>query len=71
MNRRTFLSANGALLAGFALTKAIPVLADTSLDTGWRTFEVVSEVELLKPDCMAAEMCGSPINIVYFIECSI
>lgn len=49
MNRRSFLRANGALCAGFALTKAAPVLAEAWAQGGWRTFEVVTQVELLKP----------------------
>jgi len=49
MNRRTFLQTNGALCAGFALTNAVPVLAHTLLASEWRTFEVVTKVELLKP----------------------
>lgn len=49
MNRRTFLRANGSICAGLALTRALPVVADT-LSTGeWRTFEVVTRVELLNP----------------------
>lgn len=49
MNRRSFLRANGALCAGFALTKAAPVLAERRAPDNWRTFEVVTQVELLKP----------------------
>jgi transglutaminase-like putative cysteine protease len=50
MNRRNFLRANGSICAGWALTRALPVLADTPSATGWRTFEVVTRVEVLKPD---------------------
>jgi transglutaminase-like putative cysteine protease len=50
MNRRDFLRANSSICAGWALTKAMPVLADTPSGNGWRTFEVVTKVELLKPD---------------------
>jgi transglutaminase-like putative cysteine protease len=50
MNRRNFLRANGSICAGLALTKALPVLADTPSASGWRTFEVVTRVELLKPE---------------------
>ena len=50
MNRRNFLRANGSICAGLALTKALPVLADTPSTSGWRTFEVVTRVELVKPD---------------------
>ncbi len=49
MNRRSFLRANGSICAGWALTRALPVLANTSSADEWRTFEVVTRVELLKP----------------------
>jgi hypothetical protein len=50
MNRRDFLRANSYICAGWALSKAMPILADTPSEGGWRTFEVVTKVELLKPD---------------------
>jgi transglutaminase-like putative cysteine protease len=50
MNRRDFLRANSSICAGLALSRAMPVLADTSSVGGWRTYEVVTKVELLKPD---------------------
>src|ERR1035437_1681512 len=49
MNRRNFLRANGSICAGWALTKALPLLADTPPASGWRTFEIVTRVALLKP----------------------
>ncbi|HMK28735.1 MAG TPA: transglutaminase-like domain-containing protein [Terriglobales bacterium] len=49
MKRRDFLRATGAAGAGFALSNAIPLFADTSAP-GWRTFEVTTPVEVLKPD---------------------
>jgi transglutaminase-like putative cysteine protease len=51
MNRRNFLQSTGALCAGLAVTKSIPVFADT-LDSAvnWRTFEVTTRVEVLKPN---------------------
>ena len=49
MNRRQFLGAHGSICAGFALTRAVPALAHTPLPAGWRTFEVATIVELLKP----------------------
>ena len=50
MNRRNFLQSTGAICAGLAVTKSIPVFAD-ALQTGggWRTFEVTTRVEVLKP----------------------
>jgi transglutaminase-like putative cysteine protease len=50
MNRRDFLETNGSIFADWALAKALPVLANTPSASGWRTFEVVTRVELLKPD---------------------
>jgi len=50
MNRRNFLQSTGAVCAGMALTKSIPVFADTlQSGSGWRTFEVTARVEVLKP----------------------
>lgn len=48
MNRRYFLQSTGSVFAGLALSKALPVLADAASDD-WRTFEVTTHVELLKP----------------------
>ena len=50
MNRRNFLRISGSMCSGWALTKALPLVADTASQRGWRTFEVVTRVELLKPD---------------------
>src|ERR1700750_3129445 len=49
MNRRDFLRTNGSLCAGWALSRAMPALADTQRGGEWRTFEVVTHVELLEP----------------------
>jgi hypothetical protein len=49
MNRRDFLQASSSTFAGWALSRAMPVLAAPSAD-GWRTFEVVTRVELLQPN---------------------
>jgi hypothetical protein len=49
MNRRNFLRAQSAICAGWAITRAVPVLANTPSAVGWRTFEVTTSVELLKP----------------------
>ncbi len=49
MNRRDFLRANSSICAGWALSRAVPVLADTASAGEWRTFEVVTRVELQKP----------------------
>jgi transglutaminase-like putative cysteine protease len=50
MNRRTFLQSTGAICAGLAVRKSIPVFADELQTTGaWRTFQVTTRVEVLKP----------------------
>lgn len=49
MNRRAFLRANGFICTGLALNRAVPLLAHTLPPAGWRTFDVVTKVELLNP----------------------
>ena len=49
MKRREFLWSTGAACAGLALTKAVPGFADTTASSDWRTFEVTTRVEVLKP----------------------
>jgi transglutaminase-like putative cysteine protease len=61
MNRRNFLRANGSICAGWALTRALPALADTASASGWRTFEVVTRVELLKPDGVSRIWLPTPL----------
>ncbi len=48
MKRREFLRSTGAACAVVALAKAVPMLAETS--NGWRTFDVTTRVEVLKPN---------------------
>jgi hypothetical protein len=50
MNRRDFLRANRSVCAGWALSRAVPPLADPPSAGEWRTSEVVTNVVLLKPD---------------------
>ena len=47
MNRRNFLRAHSAICAGWAITKAVPVLANTSVAGEWRTFEVTTNGPIL------------------------
>jgi transglutaminase-like putative cysteine protease len=49
VNRRHFLQSSGAVCAGLAITKPAALFAETSA-SGWRTFEVTTRVELLKPN---------------------
>ena len=49
MNRRSFLSSGGLLCAGVAVNKAFSAVPDPLTDSGWRTFDVVTKVELIKP----------------------
>jgi len=61
MNRRDFLRANGSICAGWALSRAVPALADTPSTGEWRTFEVVTTVELLKPNGVSHIWLPAPL----------
>lgn len=61
MNRREFLRANSSICAGWALSKAVPVLADSPGAGGWRTFEVVTKVELLQPNGVSRIWLPAPL----------
>lgn len=49
MRRRDFLQSTGAACAGMLFSKAIPLLGETTMP-GWRTFDVTTHVEVLKPN---------------------
>jgi transglutaminase-like putative cysteine protease len=49
MNRRDFLRSAGVVSAGFALSKRTPLFVEGATPPGWRTFEVSTRVEVLKP----------------------
>ena len=49
MNRRSFLRSAGALSASLALPKTARLFVLTDAPAGWRTFEVTTRVEVLKP----------------------
>jgi len=49
MKRREFLQSTSVACAGLALSKAMPLFARTPTEAGWRTFEVTTRVEVLKP----------------------
>jgi hypothetical protein len=61
MKRRDFLRANGSMCAGWALSRAVPALADSPSAAEWRTFEVVTRVELLKPDGVSHIWLPAPL----------
>jgi transglutaminase-like putative cysteine protease len=48
MKRRDFLWTTGTVCAGLAVSKAVPIFADTPAN-GWKTYEVTARVEVLKP----------------------
>ena len=50
MNRRDFLRTAGIASAGLALPKSRRLFADSPTPAGWRTFEVTTRVEVLKPN---------------------
>jgi transglutaminase-like putative cysteine protease len=51
MNRRKFIHTVGFVSTGLALPRAASLFAreSTAIDANWRTFEVVTRVEILKP----------------------
>jgi len=49
MKRREFLKTTSAVCAGMAISKAMPMLAETPAADGWKTYEVTARVEVLKP----------------------
>src|SRR5271168_1028399 len=61
MNRRAFLRANTSICAGWALSRAVPVLAHAPSAGEWRTFEVVTNVELLQPDGVSHIWLPAPL----------
>ncbi len=61
MNRRDFLRTNSSICAGWALFRAMPALPDTPSAGEWRTFEVVTKVELLKPNGISYIWLPAPL----------
>jgi transglutaminase-like putative cysteine protease len=61
MNRRDFLRANSSICAGWALSRAVPALADTPTAGQWRTFEVLTKVELLKANGVGRIWLPAPL----------
>jgi transglutaminase-like putative cysteine protease len=61
MNRRDFLRAQGSICAGWTILRAMPALANPSPASGWRTFEIVTQVELLKPDGVSHIWLPAPL----------
>ena len=61
MNRRNFLRAHRAICAGWALTKVAPILANIPSEGEWRTFEVTTKVELLKPNGVSHIWLPAPL----------
>jgi transglutaminase-like putative cysteine protease len=61
MNRRDFLRVNTSICAGWALSRAVPVLANNPSPGVWRTFEVVTKVELLKPGGISRIWLPAPL----------
>ncbi|HEY7096987.1 MAG TPA: transglutaminase-like domain-containing protein [Terriglobales bacterium] len=49
MNRRSFLQSTGVACAGLAITNVLPAFGGTPSTAEWRTFEVTTRVEVLKP----------------------
>jgi transglutaminase-like putative cysteine protease len=49
MNRRDFLRSAGIVSAGLVFPETALLFAEENLSSGWRTFEVTTHVEVLKP----------------------
>jgi len=49
MNRREFLTCAGGAAVSASLCKVDPAFAQEHASTGWRTFEITTSVEVLKP----------------------
>jgi len=49
MNRRDFLRSAGVISAGLALPKVTRLFAESPASAGWRTFDLTTRVEILKP----------------------
>ena len=49
MNRRDFLRSTGIVAATATLSKTGRLFAQSTADTSWRTFQVTTRVEVLKP----------------------
>jgi transglutaminase-like putative cysteine protease len=49
MNRRDFLRSASIVSAGLAFPETAPLFAEENPSSGWRTFEVTTHVEVLKP----------------------
>src|SRR5450432_2528511 len=63
MNRRNFIQSTGAICAGLAVTKSMPVFADAlPAGIGWRTFEVTARVEVLKTSGVTHIWLPSALN---------
>jgi transglutaminase-like putative cysteine protease len=49
MNRRDFMRSTSLVCGGLAFSKSLPLFSETASEN-WRTFEVVTRVEVLKPN---------------------
>jgi transglutaminase-like putative cysteine protease len=49
MKRREFLQSAGLVTASLALSRSVPLFGDQTSPSEWRTFEVTTRVEVLKP----------------------
>ncbi len=49
MNRRDFLRSASILSGGLVFPETVRLFAEETLASGWRTFEVTTRVEVLRP----------------------
>lgn len=62
MNRRDFLRSASIVSAGLAIQGTRRLLAAEALPSGWRTFEVVTRVEVLKPSGATRIWLPAPVT---------
>ena len=62
MKRRDFLRSTGIVCASLALPKAGRLFAESSPSDGWRTFEVTTRVEVLKPSGVTRVWLPTPLT---------
>jgi len=62
MKRRDFLISAGIASAGFAFRKTRHLFAENALPSDWRTFEVITSVEVLKPSGVTRVWVPAPLT---------
>jgi transglutaminase-like putative cysteine protease len=61
MNRRDFLRSASVVSLGLAMPGAEQIFAEPATDPGWRSFEVTTHIEILKPSGVARIWVPAPL----------